>query len=373
MPDLIPEGGDDRASMLAELRAIDRAPAPTEDAEPEAPAPKETGGGDALEPDEDTPTVEDEAQEPEASEDDAELDAEAEIEPDAEEDEEVDPETAKRFQPVQREEKRARAALAAERREFEEERQRWRDESKDRIAAVERFEKLKERARYDLAAVAKELGITEEEFEYHAERLYRLSPKGQKDPRNKQMTEQQMREREAADRIAKLEKQIQEREAREAQEREVAEQKKAADQYLDEVQKQVGKIVDPKTKKAVATPLVAKMLKADPEWGRDKLRRTAARMIKETGEVPKASAVVLELEKRERARLAKLGVDIPQAGGTTDASAPSKKGAAKTKQPGAGATVRPQPKTDGSERPAPKTPEEERAEIVRAMREGNLE
>jgi hypothetical protein len=359
MAEMIEGGTDDRAAMIAEMRGLTDAPSETP---APAPAAKETDvAEDSGEADGDDSGVDEAAASASEGDGDDELDAEPET-PVEEDEPEVDPETAKRFQQVQRQEKRAREALAAERREFEAERERWRDENKEKLSRVERFEKLQERARYDLAAVAKELGITEEEFEYHAERLYRLSPKGQKDPRNKQMTEQALREREAADRIARLEKQLEERSKKEEEERTAAEQKRAAEAYLDQTQKTVS---------AEKHPLVAKMLKADPDWGRDKLRRTAARMIQETGEVPKHAAVVAELEKRERVRLQRLGVDIPQVGGTKDPS--GAKAPTKVKHPGAGETTRPQPKSGGSERPAPKTQEDERREIVQAMKAGILE
>lgn len=306
-----------------------------------------------------------------ASEDDADLadDPEPEeVEAAEAEDDDPDPETAKRLQQVQRNERRARESMAAERREFEAERERWREETREKTAALERFNQLKDRARVDLAAVAKELGVSEEEFEFHAEQLYRLSPKGQKDPRHKEIASRNVREREAAERLAKLEKQIKEREEREVKEREVAAQQKAAAEYLDQVQKVV-------TDKA---PIVKYLSTKDPERAREKLRITAARMIKETGEVPAHAAVIRELEKTEGAKWKRLGIDIPGTSGTKDASTPSptEKGGPKKKQPGAGETARPQPKTEVSERPAPKTQDDdeaERAEIVAAMRAGNLE
>ncbi len=361
-------GADDRASMLAELRAIDRGGAPSEKSDTRSETVKPIGqesadGGGDLDADvgEDSGGLQDSVSDADEAED-TELDAEPEIEP--EEDEaKPDPETAKRFQQVQRQEKRAREALAAERREFEADRAKWQDENKAARQELEEFNKLKERARYNLTDIAKKLGISEEEFEYHAEQFYRRSPKGQKDPRHKEIAERTVREREQADRIERLERQIKEdREAREQRELQ-AEQKKAADEYLDRAAKAV---------KAEKAPIVAHLLGKDPERAREKLRLTAAKMIRETGEVPAHAEVVAALEKFERAKWSRLGLDIPKPGGTNDAS--GNKTPAKNKQPGAGANGRPQPKTDdGSERPAPKSPEEERQEIVRAMREGNLD
>lgn len=368
MPDLIPSApaGDDRAAMIAEMRALTDGPAET--AVPVAEEKKTDGRDDnarsGKDPQEEVSEDAEETadaveEEPEAEEEEAE-------EPDPETEEEVDPDTAKRLQQVQKAERRAREAMAAERREFDAERERWRDETKETRAALERFEKMKSRAKLNLAEVAKELGVPEEDFEHHAEQLYRRSPKGLKDPRNKAMADQTVREREQAARLEQLEKQIEDdRKARE-QERATVEQQKAADAFLDTAQKTI-------TDK---TPIVKYLHTKDPGRAREKLRVTAAKMIRETGEVPKHAAVVAELEKTERAKWKRLGIDIPGASGTTSASTPlPKKGDPKKKHPGAGETTRPQPKNgvQSSERPVPKTPEQERQEIVRAMREGNLE
>ena len=351
---------DDRSAMLSELRAIERgassetsAPAPGS-AEKAAPPPGDQAA-DAGESD----VSADPDLGVEASEDDADLEQEA---PEAQA-AKVDPETARRLQQVQRQEKRAREGLAAERREFEAERQRWQDENRERVARAERFEKLSERAKLDLASVAKELGISEEDFEYHAEQLYRRSPKGLKDPRHKALAEQSMREREQAARLEKLEKQIEDDRKARADAETKAAQQRAADEYIGRAVKAAG----------ADTPIVRGMLAKNPERARQRLAQAALEMYHRDGEEPDPAAVVKELE----ADLREWGLTPPASGGTKDASTPEPgkaKVGPKSKNPGAGEKTRPQLKqqdASGSEsRPA--DPEQQRKEIVEALKQGTF-
>ncbi len=347
MPDLAPAASaDDRTAMLAELRNIERGPAadPTpppaadEDDAPEEQDSDKLVAAAAPVADEDAP---DDPPAPAAK---------------------IDPETARRLSQVQKQEKRAREGLAAEKREFEAERERWREENREQRAAVERFERLKGRARLDLASVARELGIAEEDFEYHAEQLYRRSPKGMKDPRHKALAEQSMREREQADRIAKLEEEIKsDREARSTAEKAAA-QRRAADEYLGQVAKAAGS----------DTPLVKAMLAKNPERARARLGAVALELARgmDDDEVPDPAEVAKTLE----ADLREWGLTPPASNGTDGASSPSPKaGGPKKTNPGAGEKTRPQPKQQASEsRPAPADPEQQRKEIVKALKEGSF-
>lgn len=348
----------DRSSMLAELRSIERGtPSPSDPppaADPAPEAAEETTSEETAAGNEDTPDIGDE-------------DA---VEPDEVEESEpvVEPETAKRLQQVQKQEKRAREALAAQRQEFEENKARWESQNRDKLSRVEKFEAMRERARVDLSSVMEELGIPVEDYEYHAELLYRRSPKGQKDPRHKAAAERTMRDREQADRIARLEKQIED----DKKERQAAEQRaaneRAATEYLGKVEKAVG----------ADAPLVKAMLTKNPARARRLLSQTTLELAQDLdGEVPSPAAVVKALEKARREELAELGIDIPAARGTDDVSTKPTKGKAepKSKPPGAGEKTRPQSKQQQSseQRPARHDPEQQRREIVQAMKEGALE
>lgn len=343
---------DDRTSMLAELRNIERGAPPPAAAPPPS---EEPPSSDAV----GAPAPAGEAQE--LSADDGADEDDADVEETAPEPAKVDPETARRLSQVQKQEKRAREGLAAERRAFEEERERWREETRGKTAAVASFEKMKERARLDLASVVKELGIAEEDFEYHAEQLYRRSPKGMKDPRHKALAEQSMREREQADRIARLEKQLEEdRTSRSTAETRAA-QVRAATEYMGKVTKAAG----------ADAPLVRGMITKNPERAQRRLGQVALELSRDLdGDIPDPAEVVKALE----ADLREWGLTPPASSGTDNASNPATKaGGPKSKNPGAGEQKRPQPKQQASEsRPAPEDPEQLRSEIVRAMKEGTF-
>lgn len=340
MPDITPAApADDRTSMLAELRTIERGAA-------ESPPP---------------PAAVEEALEEGVVEDavDEEVEEETPADPPAPA-AQIDPDTARRLSQVQKQEKRARESLAAERRTFEEERDRWREENREQSAAVARFEKLKGRARLSLAEVAKELGISEDDFEYHAEQLYRRSPKGMKDPRHKALAEQSMREREQADRIAKLEEEIKaDREARTSAETTAA-QRRAADEYLGQVTKAAG----------AETPLVKAMLAKNPERARARLVSVALELAATLdGETPAPAEVAKALE----ADLREWGLTTPASGGTDDASTPPPKAVGPKKNPpGAGEKTRPSQKQQVSESRPASDPEQQRKEIVEALKGGSF-
>jgi hypothetical protein len=346
MPDT-PVAGD-RASIVAELRAVERgAPEPTP-AEPAAPAPAADPVSEEVEADLDA--------EPEVA---VELEPEAAPPPAPA----ADPDTTKRLAQVQRAERAAREQLQAAKREFEDERERWRSDTKERLSKVERFEALASRAKYDLAAVAAELGIPEADFEYHAEQLYRRSPKAKADPRHREAAERSAREREQADRIAKLEKQIEERAEQEKQASARAAQERAAQDFLERTEKAVGD----------ETPIVKSMLAKNPKGARARLARVAIDLLRENPEeIPDSAAVVKALEAERRAELAELGIDFPSARGIDGASGTVP---VKVKEPGAGEKTRPSARAVAASesRPVHKSPEEQRQEIVQALKEGRIE
>jgi hypothetical protein len=263
------------ASLADELGALDgSAPAPEPPAE--KPAAKEP------DPDPEEKPAEEPAGEPE-EEDDDESDAKAAKAEEAKEEEKPDKDLQRRLSAVQREEKRAKAALAEERKAIADERRAVERERDEARAELNAFRKVQERARYDLPGVLRALGYKDDDFETAAREVYEASPKGQADPRLKGQAARSAKEREYDDRLARMERQNQELIAQ-LQQRELAQR---AEAWIDQAAKAASE----------ETPLVQRMLERSPTRARAELKRVADRLIDETGEVPDHEDVVAELEK----------------------------------------------------------------------------
>src|SRR5690606_3906361 len=121
--------------------------------------------------------------------------ADEEVEPEPK----PDPETDRRLAAIQKAEKQAKQAAAAERAAIAKERAEIEEQRKaaaETASKVASFETLLKRAKYDRAGVLRALGVTDDMFSDVAEEFYALSEKGKADPRYKERSERTARERE---------------------------------------------------------------------------------------------------------------------------------------------------------------------------------
>ena len=299
-------GGDTRAALVAELEALGAT-----DAAPAAPPAADTPDGDAEAPGESAPGTDDDsaADEPEADGDAEDTDAE-DAEPDAEA---ADPELAKRLEAIQRAEKRSRDQVEQARRELDAERQRIEQQLAPQREALAKYEAARKRAKYDPVSVLSSLGLSADDFEAAARQVYAASTAGQANPQLRDQAARSLREREASDEIAQLRQQHEQLQAQiqaDRSQRELA-------SYLDTVGRSV----------TAATPLVSALVTNDPSGAREELARVAEQLYQASGEVPDPADVAAELEKTERARLKRLGIEAPAAG---------KRAATKTPTPDSG-------------------------------------
>lgn len=263
---------------------------------------------------------------------------------------ETDPVVAARLATIQRAEKRSKDALAEERATLARERAEW----SEKVAAATSFSDLAARAKYDPAAVLTSLGLDAGDFEAAAKQLYALSPAGRSDPKNREIVEQQLRLRGHGDElsstrreVAELRKFIEERDQQAAGER-------AAAEYLDAAVKSVNG----------QAPLVAAWIAKNPRAARERMRAVAAELVESTGEVPEHEEVIAAMEKRRRADIEELGVDVGVVlSGSAPAPAPAGRPAPTLGQLGSPAQAR----------ATPQTREEVEADVLRAMQEGRLD
>lgn len=328
----------DRAAFLAELHGA----SPGEPNKP-VPAPGKVPAPAASEDDEDElddaaadADVEDDDQDDAEDEDEDDLDADDEGDQDDDEDEEPDdadaakdeaaeksgdPETDKRIAKVRRAEQRSKAALAEERSRFEKERDTFVAEWKPKVEAVQRFERLASRARFAPVEVLRELGLTDDDFDSAAADIYAASTAGKKDPRAKDISARQQRERERdakIDEIAKqnaeLKKQLEGREAEAAAHRDM-------DTYVTSITKAVPKVE--------GTPLTASLMRSNPKRARAELAQVAHELWQKHGKQPPPKMVVRVHERRCAHRLKELGIGADPAAPAKPADArPTKKTAA---------------------------------------------
>lgn len=205
----------------------------------------------------------------------------------------ADPETVKRLDVVRRAEKRMRAQVEAKEAELAAREQKL----SERLSRADEIERLAARAKYDPAAVFRALGLTDDDFEMAAQALYSESKAGQADPKRKEAAARLLREREHADKLTAIEKRALELEQKlERQKLEAAAQAEAA-RYFEQMNQAA----------TTAHPLVAHLLKADPNETAQGLVASYDALSKKG--VPKPAAVVKHFEAQQRARFKRLGID----------------------------------------------------------------
>lgn len=296
-------GGDLRAEILAEI-ASGAGAEPVVEATAEAKG--ETDAPDVTAADDDTDGVRGDEVEAEAGvlADDADADGDdtAVSEPDDEDDvdddvelKSDDPKVQKGLDQVRRAEKRMREAQQRRDAEFAERQKEWQAKV-DRVAELD---KLASRVKYDPAAVLRAFGVSDEDFELIAQSIYAESPALATDPKQKAAAQAKLREREKEDKLTATEKRIAELEAKlEQRDKAMAAEREAA-AYIQQIN----------TTASSKYPLVAHMLKVDPEDTSDALVATYNALGSKLQRAPKPHEVVAEYDRKERARLKRIGVD----------------------------------------------------------------
>lgn len=328
--------GDIRSAILSELSAGPKDDSPAQDAEVEAEAaPAEEAEAVAeAEPTEEVEAAADEADDG-APVDDEDTDPELTSD---------DPKVQKGLDQVRVAEKRMRAMLDRDKTAFEQERQKWQAQ----VDKLTEFESLAKRAKYDPAAALRALGVSDDDFELAAHALYAESKAASSDPKQKAAAMARLKEREKEDKLSATEKRIADLEAKLEQQRTEARVQAEAAAYIQQIN----------TVAAQKHPLVAQYLKADPEDTGDKLVAEYNRLSQTLNRAPKPAEVVAAFDKRERARLAKLGID--------PATIAKPKAAANGNKPAAKPAPKPAANTNGTARRM--TEEEEREAILADLR-----
>lgn len=341
----IQAGGDDNASLLAELEAEQAGKGPPPATEPGtavAPA-KPVKPAIAAEPAPEGDEPATAAGEPAAAEDEEPdepplEDEDLEDEGPAGDPDDEDPATAAaadkdpalkaRLDAVRRTEERQRARFAQERQSFDRERQQFIDQRGQAIQRLQQFDQLAARAKYDLPSVVRALGIEPADFEYHAQSLMAHSPKFADKAEYRQAQERAMREREAAD------------EARQAR-AEAAEVKKmiadrdqqaAADRELDTYFARTMRKATDST-----MPITAALIKNGPKAARAALTVTANELFQKLGRMPNPTELLTAHERKESRALQLRGIK-PAPAAKAAAAVPAVNGANGTKPAPAGGT-----------------------------------
>lgn len=301
------------------------------------------------------------APQPEVKEPPAEVDAaDTEVEADTndepvkepEPEPEPDPATARSLAMIAKADERARKKLAEERNaqaaKLKEEREALERERAEVAAArkaLDAFEKIKARARYEPDAVLAELGLSDEDMEHAAKAAWARSKAGASDPKQRDAVARSAQQRERDDRIAAAEKRAEaaEKRAEEAfkriEEREQAARTEVAvNNYLDTASKAIT---------PTAAPLVAKWAEKSPAKVRQVMHAVAVELAEANDEPPSPADLVAEVERRRRADLEDSGIDIAAILGAP--KKPTPPGPSRTLERGGGGASTPKPKLAGAE------------------------
>jgi hypothetical protein len=239
-----------------------------------------------------------------AQDDDDESDDKEDDDSDLDEDDDkpADPVVAKGIQKLQRQEQRMRQ-------QFESERAQWKADIARReelLAAKEReahesksmLERLKSRVETDPHGVLEELGV--KDWDYAAKMAFTRSKAGDV-PANKEAAARLQAERELKSKLTDVERKLADREKAEAEAQKHTEMRAKVDTYL-------GGVVKAATTVTKAT-LVQKMIAADPDYARARIAEVAGRLYQGGADYPSERAVIVEVEKAERALLRRYGIN----------------------------------------------------------------
>ena len=286
--------------------------------------------GEPVEDDEEQVEQTDDADAETAAQDDADPEVEAAADDDTEptEDDDAeetetsdDPATQKRLDAVRKAEQRYRAKMAEGRQAFEAEQKKH----AERIEKAEQFEAASRRAKYDPAALLRAAGLTEDDFELAAHAIYAESKAAAADPKRKEAAAARLREREKEDKLTATEKKMAELERKLEEQAQAAKAQAATARYVADIESVA------KTKH----PLVAHMLKVDPDDAGEGIRRAYEALGQKTGKTPAPAAVVAEYDRMQRAKLKRLGIDPDTIAKSPIVTTIKKKAAAATTAKGA--------------------------------------
>lgn len=217
--------------------------------------------------------------------------------------EEPDADLSKRLEAVQKAKKRALDEVTAAKAELNSEvarhRQAIEQEYGSRIKAAESFEKLKARAKVDLVAVVRSLGIDGDDLDFGARQLHTEWKAWKGDPAAKDQSAAVIRRREYESKLEETQRELQELRDSITKRDEAQQAKAYADQYMGRVEKAIG----------VKAPIVRSMMAKNAEKTRARLGQVAYDLASETGEEPSPAEVVSALEKIRREELEELGID----------------------------------------------------------------
>lgn len=279
-----------RESVIADLARMAEG-TETDAPKAEEPAPeaaKESEQGDREEPEPEDGQAEDEKPEAEEGKGDPDLQKRLAI-------------VAKHEKRAKEREAKAKAEIEAERAAVRKERSEIDREIQAARAEIEAFKQARERAKYDPAGVLRALGLSEDDLGPAARQLWAHSKEQSADPKNREAAARLMKEREAEDRISKLERELaEERKAREA-EKSRAQTESRVNEYLTGITKAVS---------AEDHPLAARAVEKSPERARMRFAAIAHELSERDGDLPDADDVLAEYEKRRRAELEEDGVDV---------------------------------------------------------------
>lgn len=343
-------GAPDRSTLLQELSSLpndapeEKAPEPVESETPTE-TPAEESEGENPEPEEAAP--EKELEDEEKAEPELET---APTEPEVKIDE-------KRLAAIHAQEKRVKDM--ADRRESELAQREQQITAKaqqieDRIA---RFEKAQETAKYDPVALLEELGVFngDDDYEAIARSIYHRGPKGKDQPGSAAQAREMMHRRRQQTELEKT--QLELRQIKEQMQHQS--EQKMVDDYLDGVTRAVSD----------DHPFSKSLLASDKAEARAELLSLTKQMHDMTGEVPDASDVVAEFEKRQVQAIKKRGIDPAMLARST-----------KNENPNAGEKKSAKRKTLSNElgkstKPAKEItdPSELRDDIIRSLEKGELE
>lgn len=268
----------------------------------------------------------------------------------------ADAELSKRLEAIQKNERRAKEAIAAARAELEAERKKYEPD----LAELAELRELKRRARLgDASALLKFGEYADDDAELVARSVFTLSKAAQANPAAKEAAAKALRERETVSKMSALEQRL------EALQKEIAErdQRAEAERHSAKYLEAASKAVDD------STPILRNMFNSNPELARSRVAMARDYLHQQTGEVPDPADVLKELEIIERNELVARGIDpdlVVKSTATKQASpvAGEKRG---TKTLSNDLTTQTKP------RAAITDPKEARAQLLKELESGKLD
>lgn len=208
--------------------------------------------------------------------------------PDVESDQKIQP----NLERIQRKAQEFSAWMAEEKQALEQQRQELAAQAEQAKSLTE----ARERAHIDPVAFMRALGFEESGFEELAKEFYAASPEGQKDDKVREASVRRRRSLAVDDELSRMRKET----AQIKQEMQVMRHQAEAEKLL----RAAGDAVDD------SMPVLASQLAKTPNKLLQYLEEVAIVIFHETGELPQPSEVAQAAERRRRAELEDLGVDV---------------------------------------------------------------